>query len=471
MNLKQMEYFITIVNEGSISAASKILHISQPPLSTQMKLLEQELGVTLFERGSRAIALTHAGKVFYDRAQGILDMTGAARQELEQMGRGLHGFLRLGMVSSTETSSIIGRIADFRSQHPGIYFRIYEGNTYQLMDKLNTGLIEAAIVRTPFPEDSYECSYLAEEPMMAVGMPGHFPDTAADSISLEQESVLAYRLFAATAITFLKCSLPLLLSSMALGIAAHGVQTRFNISFKTLKPKFDRLYPISGIKKMFAVRNAVELLKNLLKIAVLGVLLFNLIKGDIVQVARMIDVEPLNSCIHLLQMAFQLILKVCMVFVIVAFFDFLYQRWEYEKNLKMTKQEVKDEYKQTEGNPEIKGRIRRIQRQMALSRMIQKVPEADVIVRNPTHVAVALKYDPKRHGAPVVLAKGQDELALRIVKAGEENGVFMIENKPLARALYASCRLDQEIPAEFYGAVAEILIYIYRASHREDMFQ
>lgn len=160
-----------------------------------------------------------------------------------------------------------------------------------------------------------------------------------------------------------------------------------------------------------------------------------------------------------------------MVFIIVAFFDFLYQRWEYEKNLKMTKQEVKDEYKQTEGNPEIKGRIRRIQRQMALSRMIQKVPEADVIVRNPTHVAVALKYDPKRHGAPVVLAKGQDELALRIVKAGEENGVFMIENKPLARALYASCRLDQEIPAEFYGAVAEILIYIYRASHREDMFQ
>ena len=292
-----------------------------------------------------------------------------------------------------------------------------------------------------------------------------------DSISLEQESVLAYRLFAATAITFLKCSLPLLLSSMALGIAAHGVQTRFNISFKTLKPKFDRLNPISGIKKMFAVRNAVELLKNLLKIAVLGILLFNLIKGDIVQVARMIDVEPLNSCIHLLQMAFQLILKVCMVFIIVAFFDFLYQRWEYEKNLKMTKQEVKDEYKQTEGNPEIKGRIRRIQRQMALSRMIQKVPEADVIVRNPTHFAVALKYDPKRHGAPVVLAKGQDELALRIVKAGEENGVFIIENKPLARALYASCRLDQEIPAEFYGAVAEILIYIYRASHREDMFQ
>ena len=137
----------------------------------------------------------------------------------------------------------------------------------------------------------------------------------------------------------------------------------------------------------------------------------------------------------------------------------------------MTKQEVKDEFKQTEGNPEIKGRIRRIQRQMALSRMMQKVPQADVIVRNPTHYAVALKYDPSHHGAPVVLAKGQDELALRIVRVGEENGVYITENKPLARALYASCELDREIPAEFYGAVAEILLYLYRTGRREDMFR
>ena len=186
MNLKQMEYFITIVNEGSISAAAKSLHISQPPLSTQMKLLEEELGVTLFQRGSRSIILTEAGKLFYDRAQGILDMTGAARQELEQMGRGLHGALRLGMISSVETEAIINRITAFRTQHPGVNFCIYEGNTYQLMDKLNTRLIEAAIVRTPFPEESYDCLYLAEEPMMAVGMAKHFPDPHADSISLGQ---------------------------------------------------------------------------------------------------------------------------------------------------------------------------------------------------------------------------------------------------------------------------------------------
>ena len=136
----------------------------------------------------------------------------------------------------------------------------------------------------------------------------------------------------------------------------------------------------------------------------------------------------------------------------------------------MTKQEVKDEFKQTEGNPQIKGRIRSLQRQMAMSRMIQKVPQADVIIRNPTHYAIALKYDPNVNGAPMVLAKGQDELALRIIKVGEENGVFITENRPLARALYESCELDREIPAEFYGAVAEILVYIYKASHREDMF-
>ena len=181
--------------------------------------------------------------------------------------------------------------------------------------------------------------------------------------------------------------------------------------------------------------------------------------------------NPFNSAAYMMNMVFNLVIKICMAFTVVAFFDFLYQRWEYERDLKMTKQEVKDEYKQTEGNPEIKGRIRRIQRQMALSRMIQKIPQADVIVRNPTHFAVALKYDPDKSGAPIVLAKGQDELALRIIKAGEENGIAVIENRPLARALYASCELDREIPAELYGAVAEILVFIYKASHREDMFR
>ena len=283
-------------------------------------------------------------------------------------------------------------------------------------------------------------------------------------------SFLSYKLFMATVVAFAKCALPLLLVAMVCGIIAGGIQTRFNVSFKVIRPKFSKLNPLKGIKNMFSLKKAVELIKNLIKISILLAILYNIIKGDLTPVSRTIDMVPFNSAIFMLNRIFNLILKVALAFTVVAFFDYLYQRWTYEKELKMTKQEVKDEYKQTEGNPEIKGRIRRLQRQMAMSRMMQKVPQADVIVRNPTHFAVALKYDPDQNLAPVVLAKGQDKLALRIIKVGEEHGVFVIENRPLARALYASCELDREIPAEFYGAIAELLVYIYKATNREDMF-
>lgn len=269
----------------------------------------------------------------------------------------------------------------------------------------------------------------------------------------------------------LKCSLPILLTSVALGIIAHGTQTRFNLTFKPLRPKFSKLNPISGIKKLFGLKKLVELVKNLIKIALLIALLYNLLKKDIIEISRMFDMQVFASTARTLELVYSLVLRVCLAFAIVAFFDFIYQKWDYENNLKMTKQEVKDEYKNTEGNPEIKGRIKSVQRQMAMSRMMQKVPQADVIIRNPTHFAVALRYDPHKDGAPVVLAKGQDAVAFRIIKIGEEHGVSVIENRPLARALYAACEIDREIPAEFYGAVAEILVYIYRISNREDMFQ
>lgn len=161
-----------------------------------------------------------------------------------------------------------------------------------------------------------------------------------------------------------------------------------------------------------------------------------------------------------------MIMKVVLVFTVIAGFDFMYQKWEYEKGIKMTKQEIKEEYKETEGNPEIKGKIKSLQRQAAQKRMMQAVPTADVIVRNPTHFAVALKYDMEKDTAPIVVAKGQDELAFRIIAVGEENGVAIVENRPLARALYAECKLDRQIPAQYYGAVAEILIYVFRANQK-----
>ncbi len=272
-------------------------------------------------------------------------------------------------------------------------------------------------------------------------------------------------------VSVLKCALPILLTSVALGILSHGIQTRFNLTFKPLRPKFSKLNPITGIKKLFGLKKLVDLAKNLIKIALLLALLYNLLKRDLTEISRMFDMQVFNSAAYMMQLVFDLVMRVCLAFAVVAFFDYLYQRWDYENNLKMTKQEVKEEFKNTEGNPEIKGRIRSVQRQMAMSRMMQKVPQADVIIRNPTHFAVALKYDPDQDNAPVVLAKGQDLVALRIVHIGEEHGVYVIENRPLARALFASCDLDREIPPEFYGAVAEILVYIYKASHRDDMFE
>ncbi len=292
-----------------------------------------------------------------------------------------------------------------------------------------------------------------------------------DGVSGEGGDFISYQLFFVTVLTTLKCALPLILVALFLGIVSHGAQTRFNVAFKALRPKFSKLNPLKGLKKLFSLKNLVELLKSMIKIALLLILLYNILRADMAQIVRMPGMPVMNSAVYTLNMIFDLVMKVCLAFAVLAFFDFLYQRWQYEKDLKMTKQEVKDEFKQTEGNPEIKGRIRRIQRQMAMSRMIQKVPEADVIIRNPTHFAVAIKYDPDKHNAPVVLAKGQDDLALRIVRTGEEHGVYVIENRPLARALYASCELDREIPAEFYGAVAEVLVYIYRASNREDMLR
>lgn len=290
-------------------------------------------------------------------------------------------------------------------------------------------------------------------------------------IGQDTNQFLSSQLLTVTVLSILKCALPLLLTSMVLGIISHGVQTRFNVSFEAVRPKFSKMNPITGMKNMFSLKKVVELIKNLIKTILLVALLYNLLKEDIVPVSRMIDMDALNSAAFMLDMVFDLVVKVCMTFGVVAFFDYLYQRWEYERDLKMTKQEVKDEFKQTEGNPEIKGRIRKLQRQMAMSRMIQKVPQADVIVRNPTHFAVALKYDPDKNGAPIVIAKGQDELALRIIRVGEENGVAIVENRPLARALYSSCELDREIPPEFFGAIAEILVYIYKASHRDDMLR
>ena len=270
---------------------------------------------------------------------------------------------------------------------------------------------------------------------------------------------------------FVKSALPLLLITMTLGILASLVQTRFNISFKLLSPKLSKLSPMKGLGRIFSKRNLVELVKNIVKIVILINFLYSILKADIIPIAKMIRMDIHNSSISLMSMMFDLITRICGVFLVIAFFDFMYQKWQYESDLKMTKQEVKDEYKQLEGNPEIKGRLRQLMRSRANQRMMQAVPDADVIIRNPEHLAIAIKYDPDKNQAPMVLAKGQDELALKIVAVGEEHHVTAIENKPLARAMYPKCKVGQEIPGDFYSAVAEILVYIYRKENRQEILE
>jgi len=254
-------------------------------------------------------------------------------------------------------------------------------------------------------------------------------------------------------------------------MVATFFQTKLLVSGESIFPKFSRINPLEGFKKLFSLRSVIEAGKGILKIAVLLYIIYHFVMNSLTAFSNYLNMDITQACGDILQRFGTMVLQIIIAFTAVAAMDFLYQRWDYEKQMRMTKQEVKEEYKQTEGDPQIKGKIRDAQRKMAQVRMMQQVPKADVVIRNPTHVAVALRYKPEMDGAPIVLAKGLDTLALRIVKVAEESKVHVIENVPLARSLYASAELNQEIPAELYGAVADILVYLYRINNRQNEIQ
>ena len=255
---------------------------------------------------------------------------------------------------------------------------------------------------------------------------------------------------------------PFLLVTLILSVVATFAQTRMLVTTEPLKPKLSKLNPLSGFKRLFSLHSVVELIKNLIKISILLYLIYDYFTTVVVSFGRFLDMELNQAAEILFEDIFQLVLRVVVAFTAVAFFDYLYQRWEYERKLRMSKQEIKEEYKQMEGDPKVKGKIKEIQRQRARERMMQQVPGADVVIRNPTHVSIALRYKPEKDNAPVVVAKGLDELALRIVKVAEENHVTVVENVPLARSLYAAVDLGREITPDFYGPVAEILVYVLK---------
>ena len=263
-------------------------------------------------------------------------------------------------------------------------------------------------------------------------------------------------------ITFAAICAPFLAVTALLAVGVTFYQTKLLVTTEPLKPKFSRLNPLQGIKRLFSLNSVIEVVKNLLKIIILLALIYNYFSHVALSFSRFLDMELWQACGILFEDIFILVMQIAVAFVVIAFFDYLYQWWEFERKLKMSKQEIKEEYKQMEGDPQVKGKIKQIQRQRAQQRMMQQVPQSDVVIRNPTHFAVALRYHEQEDNAPVVLAKGMDELALRIAKVAEENGVSVVENVPLARALYASVDIGREIPPELYGPVAEVLVYVLK---------
>lgn len=268
-------------------------------------------------------------------------------------------------------------------------------------------------------------------------------------------------------IVFAICAMPLLLIAGLVAVIFTFAQTKMLVSTKSMAFKFNRLNPLSGIKRMFSIRGLVELLKSVLKITILGIIIYKTLEKFLPRLPLLFDVEPIQAVLFLEELLTSLINTAAAIFVFLAVADYVYQWWEYEKNLRMSKDEIKQEYKQTEGDPQVKGKIKEKQRQMAMSRMMQSVPTADVVVRNPTHYAIAIKYDPQEGNAPRVVAKGVDLVAFKIVEVAEQYGVTVSENVPLARALYAEVELGWEIPEKFYQPVAEVLAFVYNLKKRK----
>ena len=262
---------------------------------------------------------------------------------------------------------------------------------------------------------------------------------------------------------------PVLLATVLAATIGTMLQTKMLFSMESLKFKGERINPLSGLKKMFSLRAVVELIKAILKIIVLGAVLYNILEGRMEEFPGLMDMPPSRVFPITGEVVSEIVMTVGILFVALAAADYLYQWWEYEKNLRMSKQEVKDEYKQMEGDPQIKGKIRSMQQQRARNRMMQAVPSADVVIRNPTHFAVALRYDRERDNAPTVVAKGKNLIALKIVDIAQENGVYVMEDRPLARALYASIEIGQEIPAQFYEPVAQVLAFVYNLKKKDSI--
>lgn len=260
--------------------------------------------------------------------------------------------------------------------------------------------------------------------------------------------------------------IPFFIFGFAIAFLVSIIQVGWTVSTKPMKPQLSKFNPINGFKRIFSKDSVFELVKSIFKIGLIVYIAFTSVRDHAEELFVLYDIS-LNQAVSLVgTFVIDVGLKISLVYLVVGIADFIYQKIKFRDDMKMTKQEVKDEYKNTEGDPQIKGRQRRKMQEVSQKRMMQDVPKADVVITNPTHFAVALKYDADESPAPIVLAKGEDYLAQKIKEVARENQIEIVENKPLARMLYHNVDIGAQIPPELYQAVAEVLALVYRAKQK-----
>lgn len=259
---------------------------------------------------------------------------------------------------------------------------------------------------------------------------------------------------------------PVVLTIMAVGLLINYAQVGVLFTAHPLTPELSKINPIEGFKRLFSLRSLVELAKGIIKILIVGYVTYVTLKGQYRDFLPLMDQTATQILAFAVHSSFVLFLRLCLVLLVLSILDYGFQRWEYQRNLRMTRYEIKEETKQQEGPPHLRARIRALQREIARRRMMKKVPKADVVITNPVHVAVALQYDTETMEAPTVTAKGARLIAERIKQIARESDVPIVENPPLAQTLFRSVDIDSQIPFDLYQTVAEILAYVYRLKEK-----
>ncbi len=256
--------------------------------------------------------------------------------------------------------------------------------------------------------------------------------------------------------------LPVFIAIFAVALLSNFLQVGFVFSYKAIIPKFSKLNIIKGFGRLFSIKSLMELVKSILKLSIIGIVTYFVVKSELDKIVSLYNCSVGQILLYMCKVSFKIFIWTISVMIIIAILDYLFQKWQFEEQIKMTKQEVKDESKQAEGDPQVKARIRSLQQQAARRRMMQEVPKADVVVTNPIHLALAIQYDALSMNAPKIIAKGAGAVAERIKALARKNSVPIVENKELAQNLYKTVDIGDEVPVSLFKAVAELLAYVYR---------